>query len=44
MAKKTSLVAATEWAKHLRPYGKRLFYKKERAAAKKAVETAKRTG
>lgn len=32
--KKGVLTLSSEWAKHLRPYGKRRFWKKERAAAK----------
>jgi hypothetical protein len=31
---KKALVTTGEWAKHLRPYGKRRFAKKERKAAK----------
>jgi hypothetical protein len=34
VAKKTT-VSTGEWAKHLRPFGKRLFWKKDRKAAKK---------
>ena len=33
MAKKTT-VTINEWAKHLRPYNKRRFWKKDRKAAK----------
>jgi hypothetical protein len=32
-------VSTGEWAKHLRPFGKREFWKKERAAGKKAART-----
>ena len=33
--KKGTLTHAGEWWKHLRPYGKRQFWKKERQAAKR---------
>jgi hypothetical protein len=39
MAKKTT-VTIGEWAKHLRPFGKRRFWKKDRKAAKKGVSRA----
>lgn len=35
--KKDILTKAGEWWVHLRPYGKRKFWKKERHAVKKAV-------
>jgi len=37
VAKKTT-VTTGEWAKHLRPCGKRRFAKKDRKAGKKAVK------
>ena len=37
MAKKTT-VSISEWAKHLRRYGKRVFWKKDSAAAKLAAK------
>lgn len=36
MAKKLT-VTTGEWAKHLRPYGKRVFWKKERRAGKRVA-------
>lgn len=35
--KKGILTRAGEWWKHLRPYGKRQFWKKERRAAKRVA-------
>lgn len=35
--RKDTLVPPSEWAKHLRPYGKRLQSKAERKAAKKHI-------
>jgi hypothetical protein len=36
--RKDTLVATTEWAKHLRPFLKRKQSKKERQAAKKEIK------
>jgi hypothetical protein len=36
--RKDSLVPPVEWAKHLRPYGKRKQAKLERIAAKKEIK------
>lgn len=36
--RKDSLVPPTEWAKHLRPFGKRKQNKLERLAAKKDIK------
>lgn len=36
--RKDSLVPPTEWAKHLRPFGKRKQAKLERLAAKKEIK------
>lgn len=33
--KKGVLTTSLEWAKHLRPFGKRRFWKRERGAARK---------
>ena len=35
--RKDTLTAVMEWAKHLRPFGKRMQAKKERNAAKKRI-------
>jgi hypothetical protein len=35
--KKGLLTTSGEWAKHLRKWGKRVFWKKERKAAKKEL-------
>ena len=37
--KKGLYVTAGEWAKHLRTYGKRKFWKKERARARTTITT-----
>lgn len=39
--KKGILTPAPEWAKHLRPYGKRQFWKGERKAAQRWVDREK---
>jgi len=36
--KKGLLTVSLEWAKHLRPWGKRLFWKSERQAGRKAAK------
>ena len=36
--KKGQTVTAAEWAKHLRPYGKRLFWKKQRKDNKRLIK------
>lgn len=36
--KKGMLVSATEWWKHLRPFQKRKFWKKQRVAQKKELK------
>jgi len=36
-ARKDTFCLTTEWAKHLRPFGKRKHAKKERLAAKKRI-------
>lgn len=36
--RKDTLVAPVEWAKHLRPYNKRVQAKKERRASKKEIK------
>jgi hypothetical protein len=36
--KKGILSASVEWAKHLRRYGKKLFWNKEKQAAKKDIQ------
>lgn len=43
MATKKSglLTTSIEWAKHLRKYGKRTFWKRERKAASKAIHKSK---
>lgn len=35
--KKGILVSATEWWRHLRPYGKRAFWKRQREAERREV-------
>lgn len=37
--RKDTLVKGTEWAKHLRPFGKKAQAKRERQAAKKLVKS-----
>jgi|DEB0MinimDraft_4_1074332.scaffolds.fasta_scaffold639239_2 hypothetical protein len=39
MAHKTKLTKPGEWAKHLRPEGKRTFNKKERLNTKKDIDS-----
>jgi hypothetical protein len=39
--KKGLLTTSGEWAKHLRKYGKRLFWKSERATVRKVVKDEK---
>ena len=39
--KKGLTVTSKEWAKHLRKWGKRTFWKKQRAADKRARDTVK---
>lgn len=39
--KKGQLTSAQEWWKHLRPFWKRVFWKKERKAAKKMIKEEK---
>jgi len=39
--KKGQLTTTSEWAKHLRKYLKRKFWKKERQAGKKIIEKEK---
>lgn len=41
MSKRTTLTKG-EWAKHLKPFGKRVFWKKERANAKRDVTRARK--
>lgn len=36
--KKGTLARASEWAQHLRPWGRRIFWKRERVAQAKAAE------
>ena len=36
--RKGQLTTSSEWAKHLRKFGKRLFWKNERLAEKKMIE------
>jgi hypothetical protein len=36
--KKGTLTASGEWAKHLRKWGKRLYWKKERKAALRLIQ------
>lgn len=38
--KKGTLARASEWAQHLRPWGRRIFWKRERVAQAKAAEAA----
>lgn len=37
--RKDTLAKTIEWAKHLRPFGKRKQARRERAAAKKEIES-----
>ena len=39
--RKDTLVRVTDWAKHLRPSGKRMQAKRERLAAKKEIKKDK---
>lgn len=38
MAKKGTYTKSAEWAKHLRKWGKKALWKKERKAAKKVLQ------
>jgi len=40
--RKDTLAKTVEWAKHLRPFGKRRQAKAERAAASKEIQTQKK--
>lgn len=39
--KKGLLTTSLEWAKHLRPFGKRRFWKRERATLRRVVKDEK---
>ena len=42
--RKGQLTVSKEWAKHLRAFWKKQFWKKERQAEKKSIDTEKNVG